>query len=360
MAGYYQNVGDNMKNFTFETADQAWFEINKKFLNQDEELFEEGQGAVITGSLFSYGLTFLIKNASFDPEFDFGRMMGYTQSKWTSLLNNYVDLDALDQLKLLVRELEKNKAVNRNYHVGFNFADSHGNGKGCLVSGMFSRMIYIDKPRLTIVMRASEVVTRLPWDLLLACRMGEYVYGHTEFSIEVIMRSAFADDITMMLLNGYSPIEELIDNIPNEERKKRMRKVLRKVKRASEEGNDPKYQAYTRVYKIFNPEAYAKNMGDKKKKTGPVSFLAKDCIIGNWDGIPLPEECPSIMVRNQIKKVYLKFIKKYNLDIFAQADKSKKVVNFNKKKAMENALASDDIEDDNNGQDADFPEDSEE
>lgn len=343
-----------MKSFTFETADQAWFEINKMFLRQDEELFREGQGAVITGSLFSYGLTFLINNASFDPEFDFGKIMGYTQSKWTSLLNNYVDLDALDKLKLLVRELEKNKAVNRNYHVGFNFADSHGNGKGCLVSGMFSRMIYIDKPRLTIVMRASEVVTRLPWDLLLACRMGEYVYGHTEFTIEVIMRSAFADDITLMLLNGYSPIEGLIDTVEKEERRKRLKKVLKKVKKASDEGNDPKYQAYTRVYKIFNPEAYAK----EGKRSGPASFFAKDCIIGNWDGIPLPEECPSILVRNQIKKVYLKFIKKYNLDIFAQADKSKKVVNFNKKAAIENAIANDDIED--SEPKIDFPEDSEE
>ena len=49
---------------------------------------------------------------------------------------------------------------------------------------MFSRMIGIDKPRLTIVMRASDVVTRLPWDLLLAIRMGEYVFGHTEFTVE--------------------------------------------------------------------------------------------------------------------------------------------------------------------------------
>ena len=213
-----------MKSFTFKTGDEAWVSINKLFIEQNENLglFKEGQGALITNSLFTYGITVLIEEAKFDPEFDFGKIFGYTQSKWSSLLNNYVDLDALDKLKLQIRELEKNKAVNRNYHIGFNFADSHGNGKGCLVSGIFSRMIFIEKPRLSIVMRASDVVTRLPWDILLAVRLGEYVYGHTDFTIELIIRSAFADDFSLMLFNGYEPIEPLIDGIENETRKELM------------------------------------------------------------------------------------------------------------------------------------------
>lgn len=264
-------------------------------------------------------MSVLIEEAKFDPEFDFGKIMGYTQSKWSSLLNNYLDLDSLDKLKLQIRELEKNKAINRNYHIGFNFADSHGNGKGCLVSGMFSRMIGIDKPRLTIVMRASDVVTRLPWDLLLAIRMGEYVFGHTEFTIELFIRSAFADDTSLMLYNGYEPIEPIIEKIKNEERRKRLKKALKRVKKASEKGDDPKYQAYMRVYKIFSPEKYGKEFK---------SLFAKDCIIGNWDGIPLPEVCPSILVRNQIKKVYLKFVNKYNLNIFSSVDTKKKLIKF--------------------------------
>lgn len=264
-------------------------------------------------------MSVLIEEAKFDPEFDFGKIMGYTQSKWSSLLNNYLDLDSLDKLKLQIRELEKNKAINRNYHIGFNFADSHGNGKGCLVSGMFSRMIGIDKPRLTIVMRASDVVTRLPWDLLLAIRMGEYVFGHTEFTVELFIRSAFADDTSLMLYNSYEPIEPIIDGIKNEERRKRLKKALKRVKKASEKGDDPKYQAYMRVYKIFSPEKYGKEFK---------SLFAKDCIIGNWDGIPLPEVCPSILVRNQIKKVYLKFVNKYNLNIFSSVDTKKKLIKF--------------------------------
>lgn len=308
-----------MRSFTFKNGTDAWSGMIEKFLNQDPELFQEGQGVSITNSLYTYGLSIFIEEANFDDEFDFGKIMGYTQSKWSLLLNNYLDLDSLDKLKLQIRELEKNKAVNRNYHIGFNFADSHGNGKGCLMSGIFSRMINQEKPRLTLFMRASEIVTRLPWDLLLSVRMGEYVFGHTQFNIELFIRSAFADDISIMLYNGYRPIEDLIANIENEERKKRLKKVLRKVRKAADAGNDPKYQAYTRVYKIFNPEAYGKK---------PKSLLAKDCIIGNWDGIPLPEICPSIMVRNQIKKVYLKFVNKYNLNIFQNFDPKKKVIRF--------------------------------
>ena len=38
---------------------------------------------------------------------------------------------------------------------------------------------------------ASDVVTRLPWDLLLAIRMGEYVFGHTEFTVEFIYPFSF-------------------------------------------------------------------------------------------------------------------------------------------------------------------------
>lgn len=309
-----------MKVLNFENGHEAWAGVNKLFINQEEGFFEGTQGASITNSIYTYGLTIAIDNAEFDDEFDFGKILGYSQGKWSSLLNNYLDLDALDQLKLQIRELEKNKAVNRNYHIGFNFADSHGNGKGCLVSGMFSRMIGTEKPLLTIIMRASEIVTRLPWDLLLAIRMGEYVYGNNQFSIEVIARSAFADDISLMLFNGYEPIEELIQNIPNEERRKRLKKTLKKVKKASNDGDDPGYQAYMRVYKIFNPEKYGKDIK---------SLKAKDCIIGDWDGIPMPKGgCPSITVRNNIKKAYLKFIERYDLDMFAEADTKRRVIKF--------------------------------
>lgn len=85
-----------------------------------------------------------IADAKFDPDFDFGKMFGYTMTKWTGLITNYLDLDVLDQAKLMIRKLEENKTVNRNYHIGFHFADNHGSGKGCLVGGIFSRKIGVE------------------------------------------------------------------------------------------------------------------------------------------------------------------------------------------------------------------------
>ena len=43
-----------MVHYTFSDPVTAWSELIKKFFNQDEELFAEGQGAVITGSVYSY------------------------------------------------------------------------------------------------------------------------------------------------------------------------------------------------------------------------------------------------------------------------------------------------------------------
>ena len=66
-----------MKHFKFPDGVTAWSEINKMFLNQEPTLFESGQGAVITGSLYTYGLTIEIEDAKFDPDFDFGKIKIY-------------------------------------------------------------------------------------------------------------------------------------------------------------------------------------------------------------------------------------------------------------------------------------------
>lgn len=69
-----------MKSFVFKTGEQAWAGVNKMFINQEPGLFEGEQGASITNSLYTYGLTILIEEASFDPEFDFWKDTGiYTK-----------------------------------------------------------------------------------------------------------------------------------------------------------------------------------------------------------------------------------------------------------------------------------------
>ena len=326
-----------MKSYNFKTPVEAWSSLLEKVIQADPN---EGLiGAEITGQVFMYGLQFSIENPEFDPEFDFGSLMGYTSSKWTSLINNYLDLDAMDVLKAQIRELEKNKSSYRNYHIGFHFADAHNNGKGCLLSGVFSRKIGKDTPEVTVVMRASEMVTRLPWDLLLISRMGEYVYGNLNFTIQVIMISGFVDDISLMLYDKYKPLSDILSAVENKERRKKLKKAYKRVTEGSQEGDDPKYQAYMRVYKVFNPDKYNVELRP---------LLAKDCIIGNWDDIPMPKGgCPSIIKRNSIKAAYLKFIERYGLEFGFEQAPAKKVVSFQVKPQNEEDVNSiGDIEDD--------------
>ena len=180
----------------------AWEKIVENFLCKTKEWFKDGNGYNLTDSLFTYDLWVEIESSIFDPEFDFGKMFGYTQTKWTGLIGNYLDLDVLDKAKSMIRKLEENKVVNRNYHIGFHFADNHGSGKGCLVGGIFSRKIGVEKPEITIITRSSDIVTRLPIDLLLFCRMGKYIYGHEEFTIKLLMKSAWANDTVILLYNN--------------------------------------------------------------------------------------------------------------------------------------------------------------
>lgn len=299
----------------------AWEQILENFLVKKPEWFSEGIGYNLTDSLFTYDLVVEISEAKFDPEFDFGKLFGYTATKWTGLITNYLDLDILDQAKLMIRKLEENKAVNRNYHIGFHFADNHGSGKGCLVGGIFSRKIGVDNPEVTVIIRSSEIVTRLPIDMLLFCRMGQYIYGHDNFSLKLVIKAAWANDTTILLYQNINDLKELLkENCNDEARRKKIRKSLKKLMTSDEAS----YKTYGNSFRAF--KVLRKDLGYKQK-----SMLASDLEIGDWDGIPLPEVCPSILKRNMIKKTYLKFTEKYGLKLKLEENtekKKKKLISF--------------------------------
>ena len=83
---------------------EAWEKILENFLIKKPDWFCEGVGYNLTDSLFTYDLMVEIADAKFDPDFDFGKMFGYTMTKWTGLITNYLDLDVLDQAKLMIRK----------------------------------------------------------------------------------------------------------------------------------------------------------------------------------------------------------------------------------------------------------------
>lgn len=162
------------------TSQEAWEKVNEYLFLNEKDLKDKGAGRDGNASV-SYDNFIYIRKAWVDPNFDFGRMFGYRVQKWTHLVNNYVDMNYLDLVKqdVTLREMKK----QRMYNVTKHFANSHTNGKDCLISLTFSRRTSTDAPVLIFHTRASEITKRLLIDLLLVQRMGEYVYGNNDFSI---------------------------------------------------------------------------------------------------------------------------------------------------------------------------------
>ena len=84
------------------------------------------------------------------------------------------------------------------------------------------------------------------------------------------------------------------------------------------------YKTYGNSFRAF--KVLRRDLGYKQK-----SMLASALEIGDLDGIPLPEVCPSILKRNMIKKTYLKFTEKYGLKLKLEESgekKRKKLISF--------------------------------
>lgn len=171
------------------TSQEAWEYLNEYILLNEKKLKQEGAGRDGNAS-FSYDNLIFITKAWIDPNFDFGKVFGYRMQKWSHLVNNYVDLNQLDILKAEILSNERTK--KRTYNISFYFSNSHGNGKGCLISCTFSRRLNSDIPILIFNTRATEVTRRLLVDLLLIQRIGEYVYGLKQaFSIQMYLPMAY-------------------------------------------------------------------------------------------------------------------------------------------------------------------------
>ena len=78
----------------YPTSQAAWEGINEIFIKGDPILFTEGEGGRISSSaIYAYNVVVNIRKAWMDPEFDFGKLFNYQQTKWNLLLNNYVNLN---------------------------------------------------------------------------------------------------------------------------------------------------------------------------------------------------------------------------------------------------------------------------
>jgi len=166
----------------YPTLLAAWEGINEHLFLNGLQIKEQG-GGVYGTEIISYNNIITVNKTWIDPEFDFGKSIGYKNKKWSKLINNYVDFRYLDLVRSEVREREAKRAKSYNYT--FHFDNSHGSGKDCLISLTFMRKLGQDEPVVIYNTRASEATKRMIFDFLLIQRIVEYVYG-PEKTVELI------------------------------------------------------------------------------------------------------------------------------------------------------------------------------
>jgi len=167
-------MGKSLK-FNFPDFQMAWEGLNEFLANNVNEISEQGYGAIYGTEIVLYNSLISIELSRVNPDFNFGRVLGYKIKKWTKLVGNYIDFNYLDLVKSEVTAREAKKASSYNYT--FHFDNSHGSGKDCLISLTFQRRVDEPDPIIIFTTRASEVTKRMIFDFLLLQRMAEYVYG---------------------------------------------------------------------------------------------------------------------------------------------------------------------------------------
>lgn len=242
----------------FDNSMQAWEGLNEAFLRNDEWL----NASVQSHCLYSYDTVIGIRDPKVDPEFDFGRHFNYTMNKWRQLVNNYLDLKELKEIKEEINILEFNKKF---YALALQFSNNHEHGKNCLLSMVFSKRPRQEKPNIAIFMRASEVTKRLICDLLLFQRIGELVFQGDPFTITIHFNQIFNDDSVLLMYHAHKDVFKIMQAKGIAlERQKEITTLLKKL--ISQDPEKVKYKVHRRAVKVLRPDLVKY----------PVT-LAKDC-----------------------------------------------------------------------------------
>lgn len=285
------SVEEVVHSLSFKTSMEAWEKLNEMFLLHDPALFGSGSSHT-SGMSAVYNVFIKIKKAWVDPDFDYGKSFNYKNQKWTTLLNNYLNLNKLDLLRSKVRFFQSK--YNQNYNIAYSFDNTHNNGKGCLLAATFSRRLNDDIPVITVVLRSSEITKRLIFDLLLIQRMGEYVYGKsTTFMINIFATQMYCNTETLVMYHTHKDIFKLLKPIMHEKKTRWTTGVLDTINKFLNEPNSfGSYKVFLRTAKVLRPDAF------KGHKVTPL--LAKDMVL-EYDGIEYPEDCITVRQRKQYK-----------------------------------------------------------
>jgi len=291
-----------MKELKFSNTQEAWEGINEYLALKSEEVMETG-GSLYGPEIIAYDHYIKINKVWVDPEFDFGSVFGYTTAKWTKLINNYLHLDYLDLIKSQILAREKSRATN--YNISYLFDNSHGSGKGCLLTLTFSRRVDRDAPILYMTLRSSEVTKRLLFDFLLVQRIAEYVYGKDQcVSLEMFCPNIYLVAEAFVMYDNYKSIDKLF----RKKKKKGLSKFEKKILDTLHHFKtvDPstiKYKVHLRSVNQLQEDE------DGKKISGRKPLLVKNLHLYK-ENMEYPEDCISPSARKAYRRKHNKTLGK--------------------------------------------------
>jgi len=192
----------------FGNLSSAWRGINEYLFLECEDVVSKG-GGLYGPEWVSYDNYVKIKKCWVDPDFNFGKILGYTKKKWSALVKNYVDFKYLDLLRNEMNHRIKRNA--RSYNFSFHFSNHNGSGKDCLISLLFTKRLGISHPVVVFHVRTSEVTKRLIFDFLLVQRIVEYIYGHNEVEVHFFAPSFYITAESFLMYSNQKPLHKLLD-----------------------------------------------------------------------------------------------------------------------------------------------------
>ena len=292
--GLELNTEEQIHSLEFATSQEAWEKLNEGFLRLEPSLFAKGATAN-SGVAVVYNVFIKIRKAWVDPDFDYGRCFNYKETKWTSLLNNYIDFNKLDLLRSKLRVLKTK--YNQNYNVTYMFNNHHDNGKQCLIAATFSKRFGEDIPVITMVIRASEITKRLIFDFLLIQRMAEYVYGPEQsVQINLFATQMYGNVETLLMYHTHKPLKKVLKGTDKENSWiKRLNEVFDKFQNGKEK-DFSSFKVFFGSFKVLRPDLY---------KETYKSMKAKELLL-EYEDIEYPENVISYSQRKAYKKKLLK------------------------------------------------------
>lgn len=211
----------------FPDLQAAWEGINEYLVLNEQEIMRRG-GGLYGSAMVSYNNLILADKAIISPDFDFGKVLGYSIKKWSGLVKNYVDFHYLDMLRAEIGN--RKMKIAKSYNYAYHFKNKHGSGKDCLISLNFTKRLYSVYPVVTFYTRTNEVTKRLIWDFLLVQRIVEYIYGSgEEVKVQYQTDSFFATPEGIMMYDNVKPLKKFFKKLPPEEERGRFQKKVVKT-----------------------------------------------------------------------------------------------------------------------------------